>query len=117
MRRTKMKKIEAVIRPNKVSDVCSAVEKLGHYGLMISEIEGFGKQQGIEQQVRGRVYKVKLMTKARLELIVKDKDVKDIIEAIRNTACTGEVGDGKIFIYPVDDAVRVRTAEQGDAAI
>jgi nitrogen regulatory protein P-II 1 len=112
-----MKKIEAILKPNKVGDVSSAIEALGHSGIMISEIEGNGKQQGVEQQVRGKTYKVKLMTKARLELVVKDSEVKKIVEAISKAAFTGQVGDGKIFIYPVEDAIRIRTSERGDAAI
>ena len=112
-----MKKIEAILKPAKVGDVCAAIEKAGHSGLMISEIEGNGKQQGIEQQVRGKTYKVKLMTKSRIELVVKDSEVKKMIDVIQSAAYTGQVGDGKIFVYPVEDAVRIRTKEQGDAAI
>jgi len=74
---------------------------------MITEIEGNGKQHGIEQQVRGKTYKIPLMTKARIELVVKDKDVKVLVDAIRNAACTDKVGDGKIFISPVDEVYTV----------
>jgi len=70
-----MKKIEAIVRPNKVSDVCAALDKVGHPGLMVTQIEGHGKQKGLEQQVRGKTYKVDLLTKARIEVIVKDEDV------------------------------------------
>ena len=112
-----MKKIEAIIRPAKIGDVCAALEKIGHPGIMITEIEGHGKQKGIEQQFRGKTYKVDLMTKARIEIVVKDEDVNKTIKAIRESAFTGNVGDGKIFIYPVEDAVRIRTAEQGDLAV
>ena len=112
-----MKKIEAIIRPAKVGDVCEALEKVGHSGIMITEIEGHGKQKGIEAQIRGKTYKVRLMTKARIEVVAKDSDVEGIIKAISNAASTGEVGDGKIFIYPVLDAVRIRTSERGDVAV
>ncbi len=112
-----MKRIEAIIRPALVNKVCAALEKVGHPGLMISRIEGHGRQKGIEHEVRGKTYKVDLLTKARLELIVKDKEAGRIVEAIRDAACTGEIGDGKIFIHPVDEAVRVRTAECGEAAV
>lgn len=112
-----MKKIEAIIRPAKVGDVCAALDRAGHPGIMITEIEGHGKQKGIEQEVRGKKYKVELMTKARIEIVAKDDDVEKIVKAIREAAITGKVGDGKIFIYPVADAVRIRTAERGDIAV
>ncbi len=112
-----MKKIEAIIRPTKLGDVCAALEKVGHPGLMITEIEGHGKQKGIEQEFRGKTYKTELITKAKIELVVKDGDVDKTVKAIRESALTGKVGDGKIFVYPITDAIRIRTAEQGEAAI
>ena len=112
-----MKKIEAIIRPTKVGDVCDALGKVGHPGLTITEIEGHGKQQGVEQQFHGKTYKVELITKTKIEVVVKDQDVDKTIKAIREAAVTGKVGDGKIFIYPVADAIRIRTAEQGDLAV
>jgi nitrogen regulatory protein P-II 1 len=112
-----MKRIEAIIRPAKVGEVCAALEKVGHPGVMISEIEGHGNQKGVEQSVRGKTYKVELLNKSRVEVIVKDSDAEKIIKAIRQAALTGEIGDGKIFIHPVDDAMRVRTAERGDKAL
>jgi nitrogen regulatory protein P-II 1 len=112
-----MKRIEAIIRNNKVSDVSAVLDKAGCCGLMISEIEGHGKQKGVEEQVRGKTYKVDLMTKARVEVIVKDEEVEDIVNAIREAALTGKMGDGKIFIYPVLDAIRIRTAERGNLAL
>jgi nitrogen regulatory protein P-II 1 len=101
----------------KVGDVCAALEKVGHPGIMITEIEGHGKQKGLEQQVRGKTYKVDLLPKARVEVIVKDGECDGIIKTITAAAYTGKIGDGKIFIHPVDDAVRIRTAERGDIAI
>jgi nitrogen regulatory protein P-II 1 len=112
-----MKKIEAIVRPIKVGDVCDALGKIGHPGLTITEIEGHGKQQGVEQQFHGKTYKVELLTKTKIEVVVQDQDVDKTIKAIREAAVTGKVGDGKIFIYPVADAVRIRTAEQGDLAV
>lgn len=112
-----MKKIEAIVRPAKVNDVIAALTELGHPGIMVTDLEGHGKQKGIEQEVRGKTYKVELLPKSRIEVIVKDKDVKKTVDAIQKSALTGEVGDGKIFIYPVDDAIRIRTAESGDSAI
>jgi len=112
-----MKKIEAIIRPGKVGDVIAALGKVGHPGLMVTEIEGHGAQCGVEACVRGKTYKVGLLTKARLEVIVKDGKVREIIRAIREAAFTGKVGDGKIFVYPVENAVRIRTEEEGESAV
>ena len=112
-----MKKIEAIIRPAKVGDVCAALDKVGHPGITITEIEGHGKQKGIEQEFRGKTYKTELMTKARIEIVVNDAEVDKVTKAIREAAYTGKVGDGKIFIYPVDDVIRIRTAEKGDSAV
>jgi nitrogen regulatory protein P-II 1 len=112
-----MKKIEAIVRPNKVSDVCAALDKVGHHGLMVTQIEGHGKQKGLEQQVRGKTYKVDLLTKARIEVIVKDEDVDRITKAIIDVAKTGKIGDGKIFVSDVTDAIRIRTGDCGETAI
>ncbi len=112
-----MKRIEAIIRPAKVGDVLAALEKVGHPGVMVSEIEGHGSQQGVEQQVRGKTYKVPLLTKKKIDVIVKDAEAKKIIEAIQKAVSTGEIGDGKIFVSPMDDAIRIRTGEQGEKAV
>jgi nitrogen regulatory protein P-II 1 len=112
-----MKKIEAIVRPAKVGDVCDALNKLGHPGIMITEIEGHGKQKGIEQEFRGKTYKTELLSKAKLEVVVNDGDLDKTIKAIREAAFTGKVGDGKLFIYSVDNAIRIRTDEQGEAAV
>jgi nitrogen regulatory protein P-II 1 len=112
-----MKKIEAIIRTGKVSDVYAALELVGHPGVMITELEGHGTQKGVEQQVRGKTYKIGLLNKARLEIVVQDGDVAKTIAAIREAAFTGKVGDGKIFIYPVENAIRIRTNEEGDVAL
>lgn len=112
-----MKKIEAIIRPAKISDVCAALEKIGHPGIMITEIEGHGKQKGIEQQFHGKTYKVELLTKAKIDLVVKDEDLDRTVKVIRESAYTGQMGDGKIFISTIDDAMRIRTGEQGSVAI
>jgi len=112
-----VKKIEAIIRPAKISDVCAALEKIGHPGIMITEIEGHGKQKGIEQQFHGKTYKVELLTKAKIDLVVKDEDLDRTVKVIRESAYTGQMGDGKIFISTIDDAMRIRTGEQGSVAI
>jgi nitrogen regulatory protein P-II 1 len=112
-----MKKIEAIIRPAKVGDVCSALAKVGHPGVMITEIEGHGRQNGVEHEMRGKTYKVELLGKARVEVVVKDSELDKTIKAISDAAFTGKVGDGKIFVYPVENAIRIRTAERGDIAV
>lgn len=108
-----MKKIEAIIRPGKVGDVCKALHKVGHPGLMLTEIEGHGKQKGMTKTLRGKEYKVEFMTKTKLDIVAKDEEVDKLVHAIREAAHTGEFGDGKIFISPVEDAIRIRTAEKG----
>ncbi len=112
-----MKRIEAIIRPGKARDVCRALELIGHPGLTISEVVGHGGEKGAEQRARGLAYDIDLIAKARIELVVEDEEAERIVDAIRTAAFTGRVGDGKIFIHPVENAVRVRTAERGDAAI
>ena len=112
-----MKKIEAIIRPAKVGDVCDALNKLGHPGIMITEIEGHGKQKGIEQEFHGKTYKTELLSKAKLEVVVNDRDLDKTIKAIREAAFTGKVGDGKLFVYPIDNVIRIRTDEKGEVAV
>ena len=112
-----MKMIEAIIRPAKVSDVCAALDTVGHPGIMVTEIEGHGKQKGLEHQVRGKTYKVEFLAKSRIEIVVKDEDVDKTVKAICEAAYSGKVGDGKIFIHPVENAIRIRTGEKGDIAI
>ena len=112
-----MKKIEAIVRPEKVDDVRKALEKAGYPGVTISEVEGHGKQKGVTRQWRGEPYKVDLLPKVKLEVVATDKDVDRLISAISSAAKTGAVGDGKIFISDVKDAVRIRTGERGDEAL
>lgn len=112
-----MKKIEAIVRSESVDVVRAALGVAGVTGLMISEIEGHGKQNGVVQQWRGEKYKVELLPKAKIEIIIKDSDVERISKVIIDSARTGEIGDGKIFIYPVDNAIRIRTGEKGESAI
>ncbi len=116
-RRCGVKKIEAIIRPEKIDTVRIALEAVGCTGLMISEIEGHGKQKGIEQQWRGEKYRVELLPKIKLEIVTTDDKVERIIGAILSVAKTGEVGDGKIFLYPVENVFRIRTGEKGEKAI
>ena len=112
-----MKKIEAIIRPESVDVVRNALSDAGITGLMISEIEGHGKQKGVIQQWRGEKYKIELLPKAKIEIIVKDQDIGRISKVIIDNAKTGEIGDGKIFIYPVEDVIRIRTGEKGEDAV
>lgn len=112
-----MKKIEAIIRPESLSIVKNALDELGYPGMTITDVKGHGKQKGKEQVWRGREYKVEFLPKLKLEIVVLDEDVDKIISAIMLEARTGNIGDGKIFIYPVEDAIRIRTGEAGENAI
>jgi nitrogen regulatory protein P-II 1 len=112
-----MKRIEAIIRPAKVTEVCAALDRVGHPGVTISSVEGRGSQQGWINQVRGVSHNVSVLTRARVEVVVNDEDVDRIITAIRDASLTGEVGDGKIFVHDMVTAIRIRTNENGMAAI
>lgn len=112
-----MKKIEAVIRPEKLDDVKEALDAAGYPGLMLTRIEGHGKQKGLMQQFRGRQYKVELLPKYKIEVVCADGHCAQLIEAIAESARTGEVGDGKIFVSDIADVMRIRTGEVGDVAI
>jgi nitrogen regulatory protein P-II 1 len=112
-----MKRIEAIIRPEKVSEVCAALDIVGHPGVTLSQVEGHGDQKGWVNHVRGRSYTVSLRSKTRVEVVVKDEDADRIIKAILNAALTGETGDGKIFVHDIADVIRIRTSESGMAAI
>ena len=112
-----MKKIEAIIRPEKLDEVRKAIEAVGYPGLTITEAEGHGKQKGVVQQWRGETYRVEFLPKVKLELVVGDADVDRIVQAIIKAAKTGSVGDGKIFVSDVRDAIKIRTGERGESAL
>lgn len=112
-----MKKIEAVVRVEKLEEITEALDKFGYPGMMVTHIEGHGRQKGIVEQFRGREFKVNFIPKIKIEIVVKDADVEKIANAISSIAKTGEIGDGKIFISSVDNAIRIRTGEKGDTAI
>ena len=112
-----MKKIEAIIRPEKLDIVRQALERSGYPGITLTEVEGHGLQKGVVQQWRGKKYKVDLLPKMKLEIVVNDEDAEKIIQAILESAYTGGVGDGKIFIYDVLEAVRIRTRERAQRAL
>ena len=112
-----MKKIEAIIRPEKLSEIKTALATAGFIGLTTFEVKGRGRQKGIVLSYRTSEYRVDLLPKTKLELIVDDKDVEKAVEIICDTARTGNMGDGKIFIMPVEEVIRVRTKERGTGAI
>jgi nitrogen regulatory protein P-II 1 len=112
-----MKKIEAVIRPEKLDDVRHALERSGYPGITITEVEGHGLQKGVVQQWRGEEYRVDILPKVKVEIVAGDEEAETIIQAILESAYTGGVGDGKVFIYDVAEAVRIRTRERGVRAL
>ena len=112
-----MKRIEAFIRVNKLEDVKQALEDAGIHGLSCEQIRGYGRQLGRTDKYRGSTYAVNLLPKMRVEVYVKDSEVDDAVEAIISVTQTGEIGDGKIFVSEVLDAIRIRTGEHGDAAL
>ncbi len=112
-----MTKIEAVIRPDKLDDVKAGLDEIGVHGITIMEVRGAGQQRGYVHRYRGAEYRVNLLDKVKLETVVPDALVDQAVAVITETGRTGEVGDGKIFLIPVSDAVRVRTGERGEAAI
>jgi len=112
-----MKKIEAIIRPDVFPDVRKALALEGIDGLSVTEIAGCGRQEGRTGLFRGNAYEMEFSAKLKLEMVVEDRLVEPIIDAILEYAATGEVGDGKIFIYPVDEAIRIRTKERGAVAV
>jgi nitrogen regulatory protein P-II 1 len=112
-----MTKIEAIIRPNKFDAVKAALIQIGVEGMTVSEVRGHGRQKGHTEVFRGREYDVDLLSKIKVELILKDEGVEPAIAAIMDAAFTGKIGDGKIFLYKVDNAIRIRSKERGEAAV
>lgn len=112
-----MKKIEAIIKPFKLDDVREAVEELGVSGMTVTEVRGFGRQRGHAEIYRGAEYVVDFLPKIKLEIVVSEGKAAEVVQIIRQKACTGKIGDGKIFVSTIDDAVRIRTGETGDQAI
>ncbi|MBK9098114.1 MAG: P-II family nitrogen regulator [Ignavibacteriaceae bacterium] len=112
-----MKKIEAIIRPFKLEEVKEALVEIGIRGLTISEVRGYGRQKGHTETYRGSEYRIEFVPKIKIEVVIEDSKVEKIVDAILKTAKTGQVGDGKIFIYNVEDVVRIRTGESGKDAL
>ncbi len=112
-----MKKIEAVIKPFKLDEVKDALNAIGVQGITVTEVKGFGRQKGHTELYRGAEYVVDFLPKVKIEVIAADAMVPKIIETIETAAKTGRIGDGKIFVTPVDEVIRIRTGERGEAAI
>ncbi len=113
----KMKKIEAIIKPFKLDEVKSALTKIGVQGMTVTEVKGFGRQRGHTEVYRGAEYKIDFLPKVKIELITTDEMVPQVIENIERAAKTGKIGDGKIFVSPIDEVIRIRTGERGKDAI
>ena len=112
-----MKKIEAIIKPFKLDEVKEALQEIGLQGITVTEAKGFGRQKGHTELYRGAEYVVDFLPKVKVEIVLPDELVEKAIEAIQNAARTGRIGDGKIFIHPIEDAIRIRTGETGTNAI
>jgi len=112
-----MKEITAIIRPEKLEAVKSALEAIECRGLTVVDVKGRGRQLGVTESYRGSDYRIDLLPKTRLEIIVDDTEVEEVVQTIVKTAQTGDIGDGKIFISPVEDVVRIRTGERGEKAV
>jgi nitrogen regulatory protein P-II 1 len=112
-----MKLVTAVIKPHKWEDTRAAIEAAGVSGMTVSEVSGYGRQKGHTEVYRGAEYDVALVPKIRIEIVVADEDVAALVEAITTTSRTGKIGDGKVWVSPIDAVVRVRTGDQGEAAL
>ncbi|GMV92937.1 MAG: P-II family nitrogen regulator [Candidatus Hydrogenedentes bacterium] len=112
-----MKKVEAIVKPFKLEEVKEALAGVGIQGLTVSEVKGFGRQKGHKELYRGAEYVVEFLPKVKLEIVVNDDKLEQVVEAIVKAASTGRIGDGKIFVSPIEEAIRIRTGESGDIAI
>lgn len=115
--RQDMKKIEAIIKPFKLEEVKDALSEVGIEGMTVTEVKGFGRQRGHTEIYRGSEYTVDFLPKMKLEVVVADKDVEAAVATIVKTARTGKIGDGKVFVCPVEEAVRIRTGERGESSL
>ena len=112
-----MKKVEAIIKPFKLDEVKEALSEVGVQGMTVTEVKGFGRTGGKKEVYRGSAYVVDFVPKVKLEIIVKDDAVHQVIETIMTAAKTGRIGDGKIFVLPIDEVIRIRTGEKGEDAL
>ena len=112
-----MTKVEAIVRPSRFDQIKEALSELGIQGMTVGEVRGHGRQKGHSETYRGREYEVSLIPKLRIEIVVSDDRVEEIVEAIITNAATGEIGDGKIFLYKAEDAIRIRNRQRGEVAL
>jgi len=112
-----MKKIECIVKPFKLDDVKNAITDLGISGMTVSEVRGFGRQKGHTELYRGAEYQVDFLPKIKIDLVVNDEQVPSILEAVKKEACTGRIGDGKIFVSDVEQSIRIRTGENGPESL
>ncbi len=112
-----MKKVEAIIKPFKLEEVKEALNSLGIQGMTVSEVKGFGRQKGHTELYRGAEYIVDFLPKVKIEVVVKDEILEQVLDSVSKAAKTGRIGDGKIFVIPVEDTIRIRTGETGEEAI
>jgi nitrogen regulatory protein P-II 1 len=112
-----MKKVDAVIKPFKLDEVKDALNEIGIQGMTVTEVKGFGRQKGHTELYRGAEYVVDFIPKIKIEIVTSDALVPKVVAAIEKAAKTGKIGDGKIFVYAIDDAVRIRTGERGEGAL
>ena len=112
-----MKKVEAIIKPFKLEEVKEALSNAGVKGLTVSEVKGFGRQKGHKELYRGAEYEIEFLPKVKLEVVVSEDELDAVIEAIVSSARTGRLGDGKVFVSPIEEVVRIRTGERGEEAI
>jgi nitrogen regulatory protein P-II 1 len=112
-----MKKVEAIIQPSRLEAVKEALHEISVQGMTITEVKGFGRQKGIREVYRGMEYQVDFLPKVKMEIITSDDKADKVVETVINNARTGRIGDGKIFVYPVAEVIRIRTGEKGDEAV
>jgi nitrogen regulatory protein P-II 1 len=112
-----MKKIEAIIKPFRLEQVKEALTRVGVQGMTVTEVKGFGRQRGHKEIYRGAEYEVDFVPKVKVEVIVEEEMTRSVVEAIVTTARTGKIGDGKIFVYPIEEIIRIRTGERGADAL
>ncbi len=112
-----MKKIEAIIKPFKMEDVKEALAEIGIEGMTVTEVKGFGRQKGHTEIYRGSEYTVDFLPKVKFEIVLSDDRVEKAVDVIVNAAKTGKIGDGKVFVLPIEEAIRIRTEERGEAAV
>jgi nitrogen regulatory protein P-II 1 len=112
-----VKKVEAIIKPFKLEEVKEALSQVGIKGMTVIEVKGFGRQKGHKELYRGAEYEIEFLPKVKLEVVVPDSELENVIEAIVSSARTGRIGDGKVFVSPVEEAIRIRTGERGEDAV